>query len=76
MRRAVASAKRRNTPPLGSSNWKGNNMTKQHFIALADEIRKIENPTARAAACLAVENVAEKFNPRFDWKKFRAACDC
>lgn len=51
-------------------------MTKQHFIALADEIRKIENLTARAAACLAVENVAEKFNPRFDWKKFRAACDC
>ena len=51
-------------------------MTKQHFIALAAEISKIENETARAAACLAVENVAEKFNPRFDWQKFRTACGC
>ena len=51
-------------------------MTKQHFIALAAEIRKIETEYARAAACNAVINVAEKFNPRFDWRKFVDACGC
>lgn len=51
-------------------------MTKKHFEALAREIVKIENDMARAAACNAVINVAEQFNPRFDWEKFCRACGC
>jgi hypothetical protein len=49
-------------------------MTKQHFIALAAEIKQISNIEARAEAARAVAAVARQFNPRFDWMKFCAAC--
>ena len=55
---------------------KGKAMTKQHFIALAEQIKGIENPEARMAAADAVARAARQFNSRFDWMKFYAACNC
>lgn len=49
-------------------------MTKQHFIAAADRISKLED---RAAARIAADvfcSVAAQFNPRFDWARFMKAC--
>lgn len=63
-------------------------MTKKHFVALAAEIKTrfnldIDRPwsehpeTIRMAALDAVQvvcNVAYNANPRFDERRFRAAC--
>jgi hypothetical protein len=49
-------------------------MTKQHFQAFADEIASIAIITERNAAALAVANVAQRFNPRFDRARFLTAC--
>lgn len=49
-------------------------MTKKHFIALAQEISRIEFP-CRFAAAQAVANVAQAHNPRFDRRRFFIACD-
>lgn len=49
-------------------------MTKQHFIALAAEISAISDMGARTEAASAVAKAAKRFNPRFDWMKFLAAC--
>jgi len=51
-------------------------MTKQHFEALAAEIKAISDMDTRAAAADAVAKVAKRFNPRFDWMRFLAACGC
>lgn len=50
-------------------------MTKQHFIALAAEIARIQDMSQRLAAAYAVANVAKQFNPRFQAEKFMVACD-
>jgi hypothetical protein len=71
---AAAIAKRCNGAALGYGNGKASNMTKQHFIALAAEIKQISDIEARAEAARAVAAVARQFNPRFDWMKFNAAC--
>lgn len=49
-------------------------MTKQHLIALSEEISRISDLTARTAACIAVAGVAARFNPRFDRDRFFTAC--
>lgn len=49
-------------------------MTKQHFIALAEEIRSISNLDARKEAAEAVARVEFRFNARFDANRFYAAC--
>lgn len=49
-------------------------MTKQHFIALADEISFISDMKHRMEAAFAVANVAKRFNSRFNAAKFYAAC--
>lgn len=50
-------------------------MTKQHFIAFANEIRLMDadDATKRAAAKVVVE-VARQFNGRFDVDRFLKAC--
>ena len=50
-------------------------MTRQHFEALAQEIRAIEDREARVEAAVAVARVAVRFNSRFDQSKFFQACD-
>ena len=49
-------------------------MTKQHFVALAKEISLITDRAARLAAYKAVAEVAARFNPAFDARRFFAAC--
>ena len=49
-------------------------MTKQHFIALAAEIAKIEDPVARRSAARAVAAAAKGFNAAFDTFRFFTAC--
>ena len=50
-------------------------MTRQHFEALAREIRAIQDREARVEAAVAVARVAISFNNRFDQSKFFQACD-
>jgi hypothetical protein len=49
-------------------------MSRKHFQALADEISKIEDKWARAAAFNAVAAACESFNPLFDRVIFQRAC--
>ena len=49
-------------------------MTKQHFIALAAQIKLIVDEHARREAATAVSYVALRFNSRFDTARFYAAC--
>lgn len=50
-------------------------MSKQHFVALAAEIAKL-NPESRLDAAQAVATVAAKFNPAFNKAVFFKACGC
>lgn len=50
-------------------------MSKKHFKALAEEISRIEDLTARIAAARAVANAVRQFNGMFDAAKFFTACD-
>lgn len=50
-------------------------MTKQHFIALANEIKNITDNAARKAAAEAVARAAAQFNGKFDRQRFLAACN-
>ena len=49
-------------------------MSRKHFIALAAEIAKIVDPTARTLAAVAVADAAAGFSPSFDRARFFAAC--
>jgi hypothetical protein len=49
-------------------------MTRQHYKALAQEIRLIRVMESREAAFRAVATACELFNPRFDRRIFAAAC--
>ena len=49
-------------------------MTKQHFIALAAEIRLILDNESRYLAACAVANVAIRFNASFSRTRFLSAC--
>ncbi len=49
-------------------------MSRQHFEALAREIRAIENREARVEAAVAVARAAVSFNERFDQARFFKAC--
>ena len=50
-------------------------MSKKHFIAMADEFRKIQNYEVRNAAVVAFSQVAKQFNANFDVIQFRIACE-
>ena len=50
-------------------------MTRQHFEALAREIRAIQDREARVEAAVAVARAAISFNRRFDQSRFFQACD-
>lgn len=49
-------------------------MTRQHFEAIAAQIRAILNPEHRLSAACAVASAAAQFNPRFDSARFFTAC--
>lgn len=50
-------------------------MTKQHFIAFADDIKRSEEPyPVRLSMALLVVRVAKSFNGRFDQDRFMKAC--
>ena len=49
-------------------------MSRQHYKALAQEIRLIQDLPAREAAFKAVAIACELFNPRFDRRIFADAC--
>lgn len=49
-------------------------MSRQHYKALAQEIRLIQDLPAREAAFKAVATACELFNPRFDRRIFADAC--
>lgn len=50
-------------------------MTRQHFEALAREIRAIQDREVRVEAAVAVARAAISFNGRFDTSRFFQACD-
>lgn len=50
-------------------------MTRKHFIALAYEIKWIEDKAARLAAAIAVCKAAKQFNRQFDQARFLTACE-
>lgn len=50
------------------------NMTKKHFITLAQEISNIQDRHARNLAADAVARAARQFNPRFNNQKWFDAC--
>jgi hypothetical protein len=50
-------------------------MSRQHFEALAREIRAIENRDARIEAAVAVARAVAGFNNQFDQTRFFRACD-
>jgi hypothetical protein len=49
-------------------------LTRKHFQAFGDEIRRIEDPAQRQQAFWTVASVAARFNPNFDRERFRKAC--
>lgn len=49
-------------------------MTRQHFQALADEIKWIDDPVQRRIAAEAVARVCRKFNSGFKLERFLTAC--
>jgi hypothetical protein len=50
-------------------------MSKKHYEALAQEIRLIRDMASRQAAFEAVATVCECYNPRFDRRVFKVACN-
>ena len=50
-------------------------MSRQHYKALAQEIKLIQDNAARQEAFKAVATACELFNPRFDRRIFAAACN-
>ena len=54
---------------------RGADMTRKHFIALAYEIKWIEDKAARFAAAIAVCKAAKQFNRQFDQARFLTACE-
>lgn len=49
-------------------------MSRKHYEAFAQEIRRIQNLDARYATFCAVASVCECYNPRFDRRTFALAC--
>lgn len=56
-------------------------MTKKHFIAIAATIRNelsiaptTDHEAAIEATAYALAATFQRFNPRFDWGRFLAAC--
>lgn len=49
-------------------------MTKKHFEALAKHIRQLMDPAQRLNAAVAVASACQEMNPKFDCKRFYAAC--
>lgn len=49
-------------------------MTRQHFEALAAEIKAIPVITHRVTAAYAVARAVRQFNPAFDLDRFLTAC--
>ena len=52
----------------------GAEMTKKHFIAMAQEISQMPNMAHRLATAIAFCRVVQTTNPRFDQAKFLDAC--
>ena len=52
----------------------GAEMTKKHFIAMAQEISQMPNMAHRLATAIAFCRVAQTTNPRFNQAKFLDAC--
>ncbi len=48
-------------------------MTKQHFIALAEGIRNLENNPTKKSIARMIARVAMETNPRFDGARFMKA---
>lgn len=49
-------------------------LTKKHFEAFAEEVRRIDDPAQRQQAFWTIASVAVRFNPNFDHERFRKAC--
>ena len=50
-------------------------MTRKDFRELAQAVREITNLTERALLCERIGAICEHANSRFDWRKWREACD-
>lgn len=49
-------------------------MSRKHFVALAQEISKIQDARERQVAAEAVANACAEHNDRFDRQRFLQAC--
>ena len=50
-------------------------MTKKHFTAVAAKISTIADDVARRTAALALCDIFQDLNPKFDRARFLAACN-
>ena len=52
----------------------GANMTRKHFVAMAQEIAQMPDRKSAKIAAEAFAQVARSVNPRFDFNRFYTAC--
>lgn len=50
-------------------------MTKKHFKLLAEAISKLKSEKEREKVAQLVGEVCRQINPRFDWTRWRTACN-